>query len=46
MGVSQHGGNVVLRERVGRVRNEQARLADGTIADDNTFNGLVAHGSL
>ena len=29
-----------LRERVRRVRDEQARLSDGAIADDDAFNIL------
>ena len=38
--VVEHGGDVVTREGVSCVRNQEASLSDGTITDDDTFDGL------
>ena len=38
--VVEDGRDVVLREGVGRVRDEEAGLADGAIADDHALHVL------
>lgn len=38
--VIEHGGDILAGESVGRVRNEQTSLTDGTITNDDTLNIL------
>jgi len=38
--VIEHGRDVVTREGVSCVRNQEAGLSDGTITDDDAFDGL------
>jgi hypothetical protein len=38
--IVKDGRDIFAREGVGCVRNQQARLPDGTIPHDNTLNGL------
>jgi hypothetical protein len=36
--IVKHRRNVLARERIRRVRNQQARLADGTITNNDTLD--------
>jgi len=38
--VVEHRGDVFSGERIGGVGNEKARLADGTVTNNDTFDGL------
>jgi hypothetical protein len=38
--VVKDSGDILAREGVGGVRNEKARLTDGSVADDDTLDGL------
>ena len=38
--VIEHGGNVLAGKRVGRVRDEKARLTDGTISNNDALDVL------